>query len=270
MSRRSTFERDGLALSVVESGSGRRMIFQHGLCGDAAQPQELFPADTGWSCLTLECRGHGASEAGAPDAFSIATFADDVAALAEARGGGRAVIGGVSMGAAIALRLAVLRPDLVAGLVLVRPAWFIEQAPANMAPNAEVGRLLAEHEPIEARALFEASPMAAMLAREAPDNLASLRGFFIRAPIATTAALLTAIAADGPGVAREALAALAVPTLVIAHDQDFIHPLAHAEALAASIPSARLVRITPKAVSRERYVHEARAALSDFLKEIPE
>jgi pimeloyl-ACP methyl ester carboxylesterase len=270
MSGRTTFERAGLSLSVVESGSGRRMIFQHGLCGDAAQPQELFPAGGGWSCLTLECRGHGASEAGAPDAFSIATFADDVAALAVARGGGPVVIGGVSMGAAIALRLAVLRPDLVSGLVLVRPAWFIEKAPANMAPNAEVGRLLAQHEPDEARTLFEASPMAAVLAREAPDNLASLRGFFTRQPIATTAALLTAISADGPGVSRETLAALAVPTLVIGHGEDFIHPLAHAEALAAEIPAARLVRITPKAVSRERYVHEARAALSDFLKEIPQ
>ncbi|MCX5480025.1 alpha/beta hydrolase [Kaistia geumhonensis] len=270
MSRRGTFARAGLSLSVVESGSGRRMIFQHGLCGDAAQPQELFPGDAGWSCLTLECRGHGASEAGPPEAFSIATFADDVAALAKARGGGPVVIGGVSMGAAIALRLAVQRPDLVSGLVLVRPAWFVDSAPANMAPNAEVGNLLANHELDKARALFEASPTAAMLAREAPDNLASLRGFFTRAPIETTAALLRAIAPDGPGVTRDALAGIAVPTVVIGHGEDFIHPIAHAEALAAAIPKATLVRITPKAVSRERYVHEARAALSDFLKEIPQ
>ncbi|MBZ9935760.1 alpha/beta hydrolase [Mesorhizobium sp. BR1-1-16] len=265
---RGRLDREGLALSTARSGQGRTMLFQHGLCGDAAQPAELFPRLPDWSCLTLECRGHGLSEAGPADRFSIATFADDVAALIEAEAGGPVVIGGVSMGVAIALRLAVTRPDLVAGLVLVRPAWFVEAAPANMMPNAVVGELLRDHAPAEARVLFENSSVAAELAERAPDNLASLRGFFQRTPIATTSELLLRISADGPGIDVDAIAGLDVPTIVIAHEQDAIHPLRHAEKLAATIPSARLARITPKAVSREAYVSDARAALSDFLKEI--
>lgn len=265
---RPSFRRDGLDLATARTGEGRTMLFQHGLCGAAAQPAELFPEGRGWSCLTLECRGHGRSEPGPVDRFSIATFADDVAALIEAERAGPLVIGGVSMGAAIALRLAATRPDLVAGLALVRPAWFVEAAPANMAPNALVGGLLRDHPPAEAQALFEASDTAAMLAREAPDNLASLRGFFHRGPAAVTSELLMRISADGPGIGRAALARLAVPVLVLGHEQDAIHPLVHAEALAAAIPSARLVRITPKAVDRHAYVAEARAALSVFLEEM--
>ncbi len=265
---RGRFSREGLALSTARSGSGRTMLFQHGLCGDAAQPADLFPQGIGWSCLTLECRGHGLSEAGPFDRFSIATFTEDVAALIEAEGSGPVVVGGVSMGAAIALRLAVIRPDLVAGLVLVRPAWFLEAAPSNMEPNALVGALLHEHPPEQARLLFENSSMAADLAEVAPDNLASLRGFFAREPITVTSALLTRISADGPGVDADAVAALDVPTLLLAHGEDFIHPLRHAESLAATIPAARLVRITPKAVSRDAYTREARAALSTFLEEM--
>ena len=52
---------------------------------------------------------------------------------------------------------------------------------------------------------FEASETARLLAEIAPDNLASLRGFFSREPQAITAALLQAIAADGPGVSEEDL-----------------------------------------------------------------
>ncbi len=264
---RERFMREGLALSTLRTGNGRPMLFQHGLCGDAAQPAELFPPDAGFACLTLECRGHGLSEAGPVEAFSIATFADDVAALIEAEAAGPLVVGGVSMGAAIALRLAVTRPDLVAGLVLVRPAWFVDAAPVNMEPNALVAALLAEHSRDEARLLFENSSTAAELAEIAPDNLASLRGFFSREPVAVTAALLRRISADGPGVTEGMLSGIAVPTLVLAHGQDAIHPLRHAESLAAAIPDARLVPITPKAASREAYVRDARAALSHFLQE---
>ena len=50
-------------------------------------------------------------------------FADDVLAFADLRGVERFVVGGISMGAAIALRIAVRHPERVSGLVLARPAW---------------------------------------------------------------------------------------------------------------------------------------------------
>jgi pimeloyl-ACP methyl ester carboxylesterase len=263
---RSRFERDGVTLSVARTGRGAAFLFQHGLCGAAGQPAEVYPDDSGFQCVTLECRGHGLSESGDASQFSISRFADDVAALAETCGA-PLVIGGISMGAAIALRLAVTRPDLVKALVLARPAWVAEAGPANLAPNAEVGQLLASHAPAEARRLFEASPTHARLATEAPDNLTSLTGFFAREPIAVTSELLTRISADGPGVTRREIERIAVPALVIGHERDAIHPMAMAEELASLIASARLVRITPKATDVNRYRAEFRAAISTFLTE---
>ena len=264
----SEHRRAGLRYALAESGEGATLLFQHGLCGNAAQPQDLFPLGIGWRCLTLECRGHGGSDAGASDGFSIANFADDVASLIEARALAPVALGGVSMGAAIALRLAALRPSLVKALVLVRPAWLDKAAPANMQPNAFVGDLLAELPATEARARFEASPIAQKLQREAPDNLASLRGFFLRQPLAVTRDLLRRIAADGPGVTPEQIGAIAAPTLVIGCARDFIHPLALARSLAEKIPFARFVEVAAKADDPLLYRNQTRAALAAFLKEI--
>ncbi|MFI0845892.1 alpha/beta fold hydrolase [Mesorhizobium sp. IMUNJ 23232] len=264
--RRFDFVRDGLALAAYDSGGdGQPVVFQHGLCGDARQTAEAFPDDAVFRLITLECRGHGASQVG--DVFSIATFVEDVAALIDHLGLPPVVIGGISMGAAIASRIAVRRPELVRGLVLARPAWVVEAAPANMRPNLEVGELLVRLSPNEARAAFEASPTHALLAREAPDNLASLLGFFERQPFVATSALLTTISPDGPGIAEADLANLSVPTLVLATGQDFIHPLGHAELLAQLIPGAVLKTLTPKGVDKPAYLADFQAALLAFLKD---
>ncbi len=52
--------------------------------------------------------------------MSIATFCDDIAAYIEKNLTPPIVIGGISMGAAIALRLAVKRPDLVKALIIAK------------------------------------------------------------------------------------------------------------------------------------------------------
>ena len=171
------------------------------------------------------------------------------------------------MGAAIATRLAVTRPDLVRALVLVRPAWVTEAAPPNMAANAEVGALLARLPADQGRDVFADSLTARRLAVEAPDNLASLMGFFDRAP-ETTARLLTAISADGPGITRANLTALRLPVLVCATSEDAIHPAAHAKALADLIPQARLVHLPPKGRDKPAHLAALAAAMTRFLKEI--
>ena len=265
---RGTLLHNGVALSWYDAGGpGLPVLFQHGLCGDVHQTAEAFPRDGAFRLITLECRGHGQSMPGDQGRFSIQTFADDAAALIEQLALGPVVVGGISMGAAIATRLAARRPELVRGLALVRPAWVASAAPANMAPNGEVGALLARMAPACAEATFIQGETYRRLARDAPDNLASLMGFFRREPIAVTSALLTSIAADGPGITEPDLRALSVPALVVGTERDAIHPLALAKQLAALMPRARFANITPKATDKAGYLADLHLALGAFLKE---
>jgi pimeloyl-ACP methyl ester carboxylesterase len=261
------FHRAGLTLNLAQGESGTPIVFQHGLCGSAAQTEEVFPQDQRYRRLTLDCRGHGFSEAGSHQSYSIATFAGDVAAMIEAHANPPCIVGGISMGAAIALHLAVHHPHLVKALVLARPAWVAEAAPQNMRPNLEVGERLAAGNPAKAKDVFLQSRTARHLAQRAPDNLATLTGFFAREPVATTSALLTSIASDGPDVTENQLRKLSLPTLIIATGQDVIHPIATARALRDLIPGSRLVTLTPKGDNRQKYVAEFRATLLNFFEE---
>ena len=244
------------------------MLLQHGLGGDAQQTIEVFPDVPAFRCVTLECRGHGQSEAGRLSEFSLARFAADLNAFIDERFVRPIVLGGISMGAALALKIAVSSPRRVAALILARPAWTVTNAPINMQPYAMVGKLLSEHDQQRARLIFDESDTAKRLAVEAPDNLISLRSFFTRLPQSVTAALLRSIAEDGPGVDWQSIERIAVPTLVIGNEHDASHPFSHAVELSRHISISTLVQITPKSVDRARYVSEFRQALLEFLNGI--
>jgi pimeloyl-ACP methyl ester carboxylesterase len=260
--------RDDAALRVFNTGQGRLpVVFQHGLGGDAAQVAQNFPDSPSYRRLTVECRAQGGSDAGTKRPFSIAMFADDVLAAADAAGLDRFVAGGISMGAAIALQLAARHPDRVTGLVLVRPAWAFDAAPQNMRPYSEAAEFIRDRPLNEAHDAFAASATAARFRTEAPDNLASLLGFFARDNAAVFAEVMQAIANDGPGVTRTVAASFTIPTLVIGGGIDLVHPLATARELAETIPDAVFSEVTPKATDKDRHFAEIRTAIAGFLKD---
>jgi pimeloyl-ACP methyl ester carboxylesterase len=182
-------------------------------------------------------------------------------AFLDQRGVASFVVGGVSMGAALALRIAVRHPERVRALILVRPAWLWERAPDNMRPYAEVARCLVHGD----RAAFEASPTARRLAAEAPDNLASLLKFFDRPNPRLVASLLAAIAADGPGADEAEVRAIRAPTLAVGNAVDAAHPIGYARRLAETIPGARFVEVAAKALDPVRHAAEISEAIAAFV-----
>lgn len=265
--RRIDLSRDGVTLSGFDTDAGPAVLFQHGLGADKSQVAEIFPGDLPLRRLTLECRGHGSSDAGFPPSFSIATFADDALAFVDRAGAGSFMAGGISMGAAIALRLTVLCPQRVKALILIRPAWLCEAAPDNMRPFIEVAEhLLSDQSPESALARFRASPTARQLAETAPDNLASLESFFLRPDRRSIARLLSAIATNGPGIGAANLEALRVPAIVVGNAGDHIHPLEMARTLAGRIPGAEFVEVTAKSIDRPRHIADVRSVIRAFLR----
>lgn len=269
MTVRSFVTPDGCRLAYDIAGQGPVVLWQHGLGAPFEQPIAVFPAEMGVTRLTLACRGHESSDLGPLDKLSIATFTEDVLALLNHLGIERlSAAGGISLGAAISLRLAAYHRERVARLILARPAWVDQPSLATQAAYLAAGCFLEEHGAAEGLARFRSLPMLRDIEARSPDNVKSLLGYFARPRPETTIALLARLPKDWPGVTPAQLKQLALPALIIGNGEDIVHPMAYAEELAAFIPGANLRRITSKSVDATAYAAEFRAALSQFLADV--
>lgn len=106
----------GRRIALTESGRGPVVLFLHGLGGQAGNFHLVPPLLPDFRCVAIDRPGTGWSDAAAPGAAGITGHAASAAAVIEALGGGPALVVGHSLGGAIGLRLALDRPDLVAGL----------------------------------------------------------------------------------------------------------------------------------------------------------
>lgn len=261
-----TFQRDGIAFHFRDAGQGVPFVFQHGLGGDANQTFGLFAPPPGYRLLTMECRGHGETRPlGDEKKFSLAAFVDDLCALLDHLALPQVVIGGISMGAAVALMMALRRPERVRGLVLSRPAWLDQPLPPNAALYPVIAQLIRENGAERGLELFVQTAEYLEIARTAPDAAKSLRGQFMHPRAEETVAKLERIPRDAPSHDRQEWKAIAVPTLVLANRQDPIHPFAYGEAIAQLIPHAELRELTPKSTDPERHARETQEFIQSFL-----
>lgn len=105
-----------------QTQTGPALVLVHGLGGAASNWTELAPAlAVSRRVVVPELAGHGRSDP-LPDASSLDPFAEGVALIAERERLRRAVLVGHSLGGVVALRLALRRPDAVAGVVLAAAA----------------------------------------------------------------------------------------------------------------------------------------------------
>ncbi|RMG03184.1 MAG: alpha/beta fold hydrolase [Planctomycetota bacterium] len=258
---------DGVSIYYETTGRGLPFLFQHGCGGDHTRAFDLVEGLLGIQVLAADARGHGRSELGPIDDFTFETLARDMLAVLNAEDVPFAFVGGISMGAAIAVRLALLAPDRVTALVLCRPCWLHEPDPPHARVFAEIGRLIASHGGPEAALRFRASPSYRAIAREAPDLAESLAGLCLQEGIERTAEKFVRIAPQTVVDDLAELRRIDVPTLVLATERDPVHPLRYGKLSAREIPDARLEIITPKPVDAARYRKEARNAISRFLEE---
>lgn len=109
-------------LRTFRGGRGRPVLLLHGLGGAATNFVELVEGLTArHEVLAPDLPGHGGSPAPAHGA-SVDDFADVAAAVLDEAGAAAAIVVGHSFGGLVALRLAIRRPELVRGLLLVAPA----------------------------------------------------------------------------------------------------------------------------------------------------
>lgn len=177
------FEADGVRLFALELGAGDPVVFVHGGLADhrAALFRVRQLAGT-HRLVTPDVRGSGRSVYAGE--LSWDRLADDVAALLEHLGAGHAVVGGTSMGSAVALRFALRHPRLLKGLILMSPIY----------PGAD--RPLSEHTMAAMRTMKEAGD------RVLVNGVGALRPLFeTLPPLIRDAAIRMTLGFDAASVA---------------------------------------------------------------------
>jgi len=236
------------------------IVFVHGAAFDHSvwQWQSRYLAHHGFSVAAVDLPGHGRSPGAAR--ATIGEYADWILGLLDAAGLARAHLVGHSMGSLVTLEAALrqsVRVDKLALIGAAAPmpvgAAFMEAARADSPVGFDMETLWGH-----ARlAQLETSPVPGIALVGASRQLnARSRAGVQHADLA---------ACDAYRVTKEALAALAVPTLVLAGRRDQMTGFKAGQAIAAQIPGAKLVAVDAGHSMMSEAPREVLRALREFL-----
>jgi pimeloyl-ACP methyl ester carboxylesterase len=232
--------RGPVTLLVHLRGEGEPLLFMHGLGSDAQVFSELLGELPGRRLAMPDQRGHGGSTAIVePAGYSLDEMTRDAEAVLDALNWQSAVIGGASMGAAVALSLAQRRPELFSALVLASPAM-ADEPHAAIQPFARIAQRVEE-----AGINVAAGEVAASLEAEGmtPEEAAAAVGPWLRQHPKSFANGLRTVIRWQPLKHVSELSPLHVPTVIVAYPGDPWHPLALAQKMHAAISNCRLVTL---------------------------
>jgi 2-succinyl-6-hydroxy-2,4-cyclohexadiene-1-carboxylate synthase len=256
----------GVALHVEVHGEGPAVVLGHGFGGSARNwgPQVRTLRDR-FRVVVYDARGHARSDAPeAADAYTLDTLRDDLARVVDAHGDAPCAVGGLSMGAGVALGFALAAPERVRRLVLMAPPPLPDEHGARgRGWAADFARA------IDAQGLDAAGERFAWGERSGLDPAARrlVRQGFLEHPPHALAHTLRGVLDAWPSFEAIApdLGALRVPTLLVVGDRD--RPSrAIARRLAEALPEATLEVVADAGhvvnlAARER----VNALLADFL-----
>jgi pimeloyl-ACP methyl ester carboxylesterase len=233
-------------LYVTEAGEGTPVVLLHGLTATNRYVVMGSKAleRSGHRVIAYDARGHGQSDpAPAPDAYRYEDLRDDLLRILDERGIERVVLAGASMGAHTILRLALEAPERAAALVVITPAY----DPDDFGDAASLARWdkLADglrNGGVEGFVEAYGDPGVPESWKETVFRVIRQRLAAHDHPDAVADAMQS-VARSRPFPSIESLAAIDVPTVVVADrdEADPGHPLAVGEKYARTIPGAELM-----------------------------
>lgn len=228
---------------------GEPVVLLHGFCTCSFLWRHVGPrlAIDACSAFAIDLLGYGESDRPPDAAYGIAAQVDYVAHAMTALRVARAAVVGIDVGALVALRLALLRPDRVAALAMIGPNW-IEDVPgpdvrelqneaAKLALRGAAGTFAAQ--PLVAKLLNSSVATPDMMPmRLAARYLAPYVGGDGAAQLLTLSQSLTDD--DTSGID---LSAITTPTLVLRGTLDHWCEFATIERYAAHLPKGTSLEI---------------------------
>lgn len=234
---------DGHRIEFTEYGGGERwVVLVHGQLMSRAMHQPLARAlaGAGNHVLTVDLLGHGRSDRPEdPQIYSMTAFAEQVVGLLDHLDIPAAVVGGTSLGANVALEVAVAAPGRVRGLIVEMPVLdnALEAGLIAFTPLLMVARF-APFAVTAVRRLTRAVPRALV-----PFWAGVGLDVFNQRPAAMAATVHGIFFGRiAPGSAQRC--SIQAPALVVGHPHDPIHPAADAAMLAEELPDSEFVAAT--------------------------
>jgi 3-oxoadipate enol-lactonase len=234
--------RGGRSIRVQVRGEGPPLLWCHGVffpieVDDESTLGRVLRSIDDFTVVRLDARGHGGTPAGSDGrAHRWDEMAEDVIDVADKLGFERFFLGGISMGAAVALHAALQAPHRIQAMLLfaLPTAW--DTRPAEQARYRDLLALgsseaVADFARRDLDALFAGNPMP-------PALTAMVRVLRDSSWDALSRVIQGAAESDMP--AREALSRLRVPLLARPWPNDSGHPLSTAEELTRTMPAAEL------------------------------
>jgi 3-oxoadipate enol-lactonase len=252
-------------LHIEEYGTSEpTIVLLHGFAGSARnfRPQVRFLKQK-YRVIVFDQRGHARSAAPEdPSEYDPENFVSDLARVIERSGSSNVVVGGISMGAGIALRYAVARRSPLRGLALF-------SFPASHEKTAAWANAFADA--IEARGIEEAGAEYVWGGGRYDTESAKLirQGFVEHQPHALACILrrLLAIQPRTKDLESE-LHSLDVPTLLVTGEDD-TNAILQTRDLAAFIPGATYTSIAGAGhIVNLQKPESFNGALGDFLSRI--
>jgi pimeloyl-ACP methyl ester carboxylesterase len=258
------FRYEGYRIGYDEYGSGKRLIvLVHGLLMNRHMFDRLGPelAERGNRVIAVDMLGHGRSDR--PEdlrLYSMPLFARQVVALLDHLEEDSAVVGGTSLGANIALEVAVRYPERARAL-------FVEMPVLDNALSAVAGLFTPVLLGLKfGRPVFEG---VSLLTRALPrtNYLLDIGLDWVRQRPGPSQAVLEGLLLGETAPHREERVKIDHQTLVVGHPRDPLHPFSDSGMLLEELPNSRLVeadsifewRFNPERLNDE---------LSDFLEEV--
>ena len=239
------------------AGSDRPLILLHGLLLSQEMHRPLAEdlAARGNRVITVDLLGHGRSDRPRDMwRYSMADLGEQVVALMDHLELDRAVVMGTSLGANAALEIAANHPERLRGLVIEMPVL----------DNGLLGSALAFTPLLVALTFGE--PLMALLARVTRGvprwllpHYGNVMLDVVRQDPGPGGALLQGLFFGRIAPPRTERRTFTVPTLVLGHPRDPVHPFSDAGMLAKEMPNARLLeanslielRVQPERLTNE-------------------
>lgn len=231
---------NGLEFSYHSEGHGPTLVLLHAFpLNKAMWEGQVEALKDVCHVLTMDMRGFGRSQV-TDGVFTLDDLADDLHHLLQRLGHTQIVLGGLSMGGYVALAYMRRHPAGVRGLILADTKATADGPEALAKREAMIEEVAARGTRGVARA-FPRAVVSASTAETQSALLDRLKVWIEDTVPSTVIGAQRAMAARPDSSAL--LPTIKVPTLILVGEEDPTTPPADAEAMAAAIHDARLVRL---------------------------